>query len=248
MSLEAEIKSGSLERGRVRYFPVVPGRVEFAVALRRLLLETKPHIVAVELPGFLEKSYRRALTRLPEMSVLLYTDESDDDRAVYVPVEPADPFTEALRTAEEIGAEILFLEPNAIERPHLPDTYPDTYAIRRIGLEKYVEAYRVWPQSRTEEVTEHASAMAWKLQGADPGANVVVVVSLNLLDPLLDAMEAPQPPPRRRTGDFDVQVLNPHPDCLAEITVESPYLQERYEFFRLDLRGEEKLDRPKVQL
>ena len=28
MSLESEIKAGSLDRGRFRYFPVVPGRVE----------------------------------------------------------------------------------------------------------------------------------------------------------------------------------------------------------------------------
>ena len=58
MSLETDIKLGSLERGRVRYFPVVPGRVEFAAALRRLLLAEKPQIVAVELPGFLEPAYR----------------------------------------------------------------------------------------------------------------------------------------------------------------------------------------------
>jgi hypothetical protein len=43
-----------------------------------------------------------------ERTVILYTAESgDDDRAIYVPVEPADPFTEALRTAEEIGAEVM---------------------------------------------------------------------------------------------------------------------------------------------
>jgi hypothetical protein len=250
MSLESEIKAGSLERGRFHYFPVVPGRLEFALELREFLLANRPAVVAVELPGFLENTYRRALARLPEITVILYTDESDDDRAVYVPVEPADPFTEALRTAEEIGAEVIFLEPDSIERPHLPDTYPDTYSIRRIGLDKYIEAYRVWPQTRTEEVTAHASAMAWKLQGADPTSTVAVVVSLNLLDPLLDAMEDPQPaPPRPRLigrGDFDVQLLNPHPDCLAEITVEYPYLQERYEFFRLEQRGE--IDKPKIQL
>ena len=123
MSLEAEIKAGGLERGRFRYFPVVPGRVEFAAELRRLLLAERPPIVAVELPGFLTETYRRALARLPEISVILYTDESgDEDRAIYVPVEPADPFIEALRTAEEIGAEVIFLEPAAAERPHLPDT------------------------------------------------------------------------------------------------------------------------------
>src|ERR1700733_7127241 len=171
MSLETDIKLGSLERGKMRYFPVVPGRVEFAAALRRLLLAERPQIVAVELPGFLEPVYTRALQRLPEMSVILCTASSseggDEERPVYVPVEPADPFTEALRTAEEIGAEVIFLEPDSTERPHLPDTYPDTYAVRRIGLEKYVEAYRVWPQTRTEEVSAHAAGMAWKLQGAD---------------------------------------------------------------------------------
>src|ERR1700758_3764336 len=101
MSLEAEIKAGSLERGRFRYFPVVPGRVEFASELRKLLLSYKPPIIAIELTGFLKDPYTRALTRLPEMSVILYIpDKNDDDNpAIYVPVEPADPFTEALRTA-----------------------------------------------------------------------------------------------------------------------------------------------------
>src|SRR5579862_9059138 len=250
MSLETEIKLGGLERGRFRYFPVVPGRVEFAIALRRLLLAEKPAIVAVELPDFLAASYKRALQRLPEMTVILYTSDSKDeeDRAIYVPVEPADPFTEALRTAEEIGAEVVFLEPDTQERPHLHDACPDTYAIQRIGLEKYVEAYRVWPQERSEETSAHAAAMAWKLQGADPEAHVVVVVSLNLLDPLLDAMETPQDSPPKRLFRPDVQLLNPHPECLVEITIEYPYLQERYEFFRLDLAGEDRLDRPRVQM
>jgi hypothetical protein len=249
MSLEAEIKRGGLDRGRYLYFPVAPGRVEFTVALRRLLLEQRPQVVAIELPSFLEDTYRRALERLPEMSVILYTEENgEDDRAIYVPVEPADPFTEALRTAEEIGAQILFLEPDSNERPHLPDNYPDTYAITRIGIDKYVEAYRVWPQPRTEEVAAHASAMAWKLQGADPDSTLVVVVSLNLLDPLLDAMEIPQEPPATKRRQPDVRLLNPHPDCLAEITVEFPYLQERYEFFRLDLKDPQSLDRPRVQM
>ena len=248
MSLEAQIKSGSLERGRFRYFPVVPGRLEFSVERRRVLGAERPRIVAVELPGFLADAYRRALARLPEISVILYSDESgDDERAIFVPVEPADPFIEALRTAEEIGAEVIFLEPDTAERPHLPDAYPDPYSIRRISLHRYIEAYRVWPQSRTEEVTAHAAAMAWKLQGADPSAHVFVIVSLNMLDPLLDAMEAPQEAPRGRPKRFDIRLLNPHPDCLAEITVEYPYLQERYEFFRIDLEREESLDRPRVQ-
>ena len=37
MSLESEIKLGSLDRGRIHYFPVVPGRVEFAADLEMLV-------------------------------------------------------------------------------------------------------------------------------------------------------------------------------------------------------------------
>src|SRR5437588_128656 len=195
MSREAEIRipgSGgedpaSLKRGNFTYFPVVPGRVEFGTELRRLILRERPSIVAVELPGSLEDAYLQALARLPEMSVIVFADVSgdsgDEERGVYVPVEPCDPFTEAVRSGLEVDAEIVFIEPDVADRPHLPDTYPDPYSIRYIGMDKYVEAYRVYPQARNEEIDAHAAGMAWTLQGTDPSGAVFVVLSLNLLDP-----------------------------------------------------------------
>jgi hypothetical protein len=236
----------SLRRGNFTYFPVIPGRLEFAAEVRRAILRDRPQIVAVELPGSLEDVYLQTLARLPEMTVILYPDPKDDDRAIYVPVEPCDPFTEAARTALETDAEVIFIEPDSGDRPHLPDVYPDPYSIHYIGLSKYIEAYRVYPQPRNEETSAHAAGMAWKLQGVDPLAQVFVVVSLNLLDPVLDAMEVPQDPPRR-TGLPDIRLLNPHPDCLAEITVEYPYLQDRYELFRPQMAPDWSVDRPKVQ-
>ena len=240
-------EAASLRRGNFTYFPVVPGRVEFSTELRRIILRERPQIVAVELPGSLEDAYLQALARLPEMSVIVFADPQDDERGVYVPVEPCDPFTEAVRSGLEVDAEIVFIEPDAADRPHVPDAYPDPYSVPYIGLQKYIERYRVYPQERNEEVTEHAAAMAWKLQGSDPLARVLVVLSLNLLDAVLDAMEFPQEPPRRREP-IDVRLLNPHPECLAEITVEYPYLQERYEKFRRDLPEAGFMERPRVQL
>jgi hypothetical protein len=236
----------SLRRGNFTYFPVVPGRLEFSIELRQAILAARPDIVAVELPGSLEDSYLQALARLPEMSTILYADPKDDERAIYIPVEPCDPFTEAIRTGLEIDAAVVFIEPDVVDRPHLPDAYPDPYSIRYIGLEKYIEAYRVHPQERSDEIAEHAAAMAWKLQGSDPLAAVLVVVSLNMLDPILDAMEVPQEAPRPQ-APLEVRLLNPHPDCLAEITVEYPYLQERYEAFRIEMGDDRAIDRPRVQ-
>jgi hypothetical protein len=205
-------------------------------------------VVAVELPVILQPTYMRAVERLPEMSILLYPGGEDEEEAIYVPIEPADPFTEAVRTALEIGAEVMFADPAIGERPHLPDFYPDTYSIRQIGIDKYVEAYRIYPQPRSDEIFQHAAGIAWKLQGADPLARVFCVISLNLLDPVLDAMEEPQAEPAARPRPTPVEIYNIHPDCLAEVALEYPFLQERYERFRRSLDNPDLIDRRPAQL
>jgi hypothetical protein len=240
---------GSLRRGRIAYLPVVPGRLEFAIEVRQAILRDRPQVVALELPVTLQQQFLRAVARLPEISVIVYPDTTApaEERAIYVPVEPADPFVEAIRTALETGADVVFADPDSGERPHLKDAYPDPYSIRHIGYQKYVEAYRVYPQERSDEIARHAAGIAWKLQGCDPLARVLVVVSLNLLDPLLDAMDEPQAQPMSRLRREGVTVLNPHPDSLAEITIEYPYLQHRYEQFRSLMTDVNLIDRRHAQ-
>jgi hypothetical protein len=238
------LEGASLKRGRFIYFPVVPGRMEFALEVRRAILRERPRVIALELPASLEAAWMAGIARLPAMSLIFYP--ADDEQAEYVLVEPADPFTEAIRTGVEIGAELVFADPEAAERPHVKDAYPDPYAIRHIGLERYVEAYRLFPQARSEEIAHHADGIAWKLQGADPEATVFVVVSLNLLNAVMDAMEMPQeePPARRR----EVELFNPHPESLAEIATEYPFLQWRYEQFREAMPETNSIDRRHAQL
>ena len=42
--------------------------------------------------------------------------------------------------------------------------------------------------------------------------------------------------------------MNAHPECLAEILIEYPYLQSRYEEYRMLLDDPNTIDRPRVQL
>jgi hypothetical protein len=244
--------AGTILRGNITYVPVVPGRIEFALRVRRYLLEHRPAVVALELPSAVEREYRKAVARLPKMSVILIPEDqgSDDEQATYVPVEPGDGFAEALRTAEEIGAQTLFLEPPTREKPHVPENYPDPYAVELIGIDRFLELYRVHPQGRTPEIESNAAAIAWKLQGADPLASTCVVLALNMLDPVLDAMEIPQdePPPARLRLFHKAELFNLHPDCLAEVTSEAPYYQERFEENRTADLGLFALNRPKWQL
>lgn len=239
----------NLERAHLRYFPVVPGRVEFAIEVRRALLDRRPRAVAVQLPGLYAAQLDRAMARLPEISVILTDTGGDDEDAIYYPVEPADPFIEAVRTAREIGAEVILIEPDAVDpRVSHSTRYPDTYAIRRTGLERYVESCRLFPPQRTAGLDLLASGIAWRLQGTNPLEETFVVLSLHVLEAVLDAMEEPQPEPEQPPAEVDVRLINPHPDCLAEITLETPYLQHRYNEYRTQLQPPSRLvDRPLVQ-
>ena len=230
--------AGNLRQGRLHYLPVVPGKMEFAEEVRKLILKERPQVVAVELPATLEWAYLRAVQRLPELSIIIYS-EVKKDESVYVPIEITDPFIEAIRSAHEVGGEVFFVDPDVGERPHLKDDYPDSYAVRRLGYREYVAAYRSCPQKNSFELGRHAGGIAWKLQSCDPLAQVLVVISLNLLDPVLDAMRQPQAEPLALTRRDEIQVLNLHPECLAEVAIEYPLLQAVYEVRRYGLPQEE---------
>ena len=248
--LEEVEMAAALTRGNITYFPVVPGRVEFAVEVRQFLLETRPDVLAIELPTPLRSVYLKAIARFPELSIIRFPEPLDPLQWVYLPVEPTDPFMEALRTAQELGIRVDFIEPNWGDRPHVGDAYPDTYAIQMIGREPYIDSFRLQKNEPTEEMLEYAAAIARKLQGLHPDREVVVVVSLNMLDLVLDAMEIPQEHPvQPRGSSYLAELCNAHPDCLAEITVEFPFLIERYNRYREDLSAEPQfLDRMKTQL
>lgn len=239
-------QASSLRRGQFTYLPVVPHRLEFALEVRRALLAERPEVIAVELPQTLEPVFREAIERLPEMSVVMELGSGEDNDGSYMVIEPADPFIEAVRTSVELGAELLFIEPDTLGRPHPYDLYPDTYALSAISTADYVNTYRLNPQTRTEEFDEHAAGMAWRLQGADPERKTAVVVSLNQVDALLDAMETPQEQPAfRRRGT--IELINPHPESLSEITLEPPFYSERYEDARRAEPLPEFIDRRKLQ-
>jgi hypothetical protein len=230
------------------WFPAVPGRLEFAIELRRRLLRDRPRVVAVELPASLEANYVRAVYRLPQISVIVAPDPDDEERGVYIPVEPADPFTEAVRTALEIEAELVFMEPEVAAKPHVAARYPDSYAIRSLGYDKYVESYRARPPRVTPEMEARAAGMAWKLHGADPVAKSYVVLSLNLVDAVIAAMDSPQDEPPSPLQSREVDVVNPHPDGLAEILIEYPWLQHLYEEWRMLMDPDSLPDRLHAQL
>ena len=52
----------------------MPGRLEFAIEVRRRILAARPAMVAIELPETLESAYLEAVQRLPQISVIFYSE------------------------------------------------------------------------------------------------------------------------------------------------------------------------------
>ena len=74
-----------------------------------------------------------------------------------------------------------------------------------------------------------ANKSAKRLELAFDLATYRTLISLNLWDPLLEAMERPQAQPMRKALRRNVRAVNLHPDSLAEVMNAAPFIQGVYE-------------------
>src|SRR5260370_28954900 len=88
----------SLRRGNFTYFPVIPGRLEFSIELRRAILRDRPRIVAGGLPGAQEDKYLQSLGRLPGVSNILFSNPNDHARGGHSPGAAWRPYNKAARS------------------------------------------------------------------------------------------------------------------------------------------------------
>jgi hypothetical protein len=228
---------GLIRRDRLLLLPVVHYRMEFAWAARRAILDARPAAVAVDLPRTLEEPFLRAVDRLPRLSVLLYPVKNG---RVYLPVEVTDPVVEALRSATEVGARRAFLEPDLDEEPDYREPFPDPYAATRIGLGRYIEACRERAPALSFPDQRRAGGIAHALAGLldEVAGEVLAVVGLPMVEAVLQALDRPQAQPLSVARRETVSVLHLHPDCLAEVLTEMPFLQAVYERRRAGLPPE----------
>src|SRR5688572_68601 len=208
--------------------------MEFAWAVRRLLLDRRPAAVGVDLPHTLEEPFLRAVDRLPRLSVLMYPLKAE---RVYLPVEVTDPVVEALRTAAEIGARRALVEPDLDREPSYREPYPDPYAAMRVGLGRYVEACRARPPKLDFHDKRRAAGIAHALGQllAETAGEVLIVLGLPMVDAVLAALERPQAQPLSVPRREAVSLMHLHPDSLAEVLTEMPFLQAVYERRRAGL-------------
>ncbi|MFQ5514193.1 MAG: hypothetical protein ACE5FG_07095 [Myxococcota bacterium] len=212
--------------------PVVHFRMEFASEARRAVEILEPRVVAVELPASLSAPVLQAVDRLPALSVVLTP--APPSGAHYLLVEPVDAAIEALRTARARGLETALVDLDVESYDEHSDPLPDSYAAQRIGTRAFYEAFRATPRRRDPLDAQREGAMAFHLTRLHRarGGSVLLVCGMHHAEGVIGALGQPQAIPFTRPVRSEVQILNLHPDCLAEVLVEAPAVQAIYELLR----------------
>ena len=114
--------------------------MEMAAQVRSAFLAIQPDCVAVELAETMQLQLLHAASRLPDISIV--TAWSKQSVPIYYLCEPCEPAFEGLRSALESGVSAWCIDLDVDFYPDRFDILPDPYAIQRIGLKNYYEAYQ----------------------------------------------------------------------------------------------------------
>ncbi len=234
------------EKGTTFYLlPVIHGRLEFAQEIHLQLREIQPQALAVEYPFTLSEHLRRAVRRLPYLSVITYTER--DGTEIYLLVEPTEPLIEALRFAEERGCPSFCVDLDLEGYPEREEVFPDAYLIYRLGYSRYISELlrREYPPSPEDKRRElamafHLKRLAGRYQRV---AFVGGITHISRLAQLLKTPDLPTPfGPSRREG---VKLFHLSQEGSREVLSEIGFFQGRYEQARR--AGKLPLDRLNLQ-
>ncbi|MCE1245475.1 MAG: hypothetical protein LWY06_02400 [Firmicutes bacterium] len=231
------VKPYFVEKDNVYVVPVCHYRMEFALCVKAAFDEIQPDCIAVELPSTLDDEVKRAVARFPFLSVIFY--QSGSGEFIYFPIEPSDPMCEAVRCGLENKIPVHCIDLDTDDYPLIFDPMPDSYAVSRLGLETYHRLYEETvlsegkPKITTVQDERRESAMAYHLQQLSAQyRKILVVCGMAHTDGLLKKLEKPQGLPLGKPVRHDLEVFNPSPASLREITGEAPFVIAAYELMR----------------
>lgn len=214
----------------VLFAPVLHYRLEFADAVRTLIERWRPEAIAVELPPTLEPQVRRAVARLPQLSVVVYQNAAAE--WVYLPVEPCDALIEAVRSGLERGIPVTFADLDIDEFPLHDEPFPDSYTVFRLGLPAWWRAYRTAVPAPVGDATDarRETSMAYALQQlAEAHERVLMVCGVAHVAGVMAKLDQPLAQPLARVRRDHVQVFHVHPDSAREIMATMPFEASVYE-------------------
>jgi hypothetical protein len=129
-----------LQKDNIFAVPISHYNMEMAAQVRLAFEAVKPDCVAVELAETMQLQLLHAASRLPDISVVIAHDNQYSP--LYYLCEPCDACFEGLRSGLENQIPCWCIDLDVDFYPDIKEYLPDAYAVKRIGLKNYYEAYK----------------------------------------------------------------------------------------------------------
>lgn len=129
-----------IQKERIFGVPILHYKMELAAQVRIAFEAIKPDCVAVELPETMQLRFLHAASRLPDISIVMSYDKKN--APIYYMCEPCDAAFEGLRSALEVQIPAFCIDLDVDYYPDVAEYMPDPYAIQKIGMKAYYEAYK----------------------------------------------------------------------------------------------------------
>ncbi len=254
------MSSGVLRLGeRITIAPVIHGSGDFALAVRRLMLEQRFDCLAVPLPISFQHDVHRAIECLPRPSVVMQRsaphfrtewvaaepsdDPSDEWACSYVPIDPCQPVIMALRIAhgERVPMQFIDLETARFE-PHSA-VLPDAYALKNVAWERFAAALLPAiprpPDGQRLDRIRHMARRLWELERRYH--STLCVCSILDWPWIREAFQERKWTLAEHDAVEDTEVFTVDPRTLIFLLGELPFITGLYERARGELEDDENL-------
>jgi len=239
---------------KITVFPVIHGSGDFAIEVRRLMLEQSFDCLAVPLPPSFQSEVESGVQELPSVAAViqrsdrLRQDERDDGEvdgaATYVPIDPCQPVIAALRIAAQEHIPRAFIDIEDEDFEPATDALPDAYALKNVSPDRFAAAMlpALAPPkegSQTTRIHWMANELHWLTKSHD---SILLVCGMREWPWIRDAFQrVVDRPPHQELSRYQPDLYSVEPDTLLFLLGELPFITGLYEQARASLDDDENL-------
>lgn len=220
--------------------PITHYNMEMAVQVRAAFQEIKPACVAVELAETMQLQLIHAASRLPDVSIVLAHDASN--QPLFYLCEPCDAAFEGLRSALEADIPAYCIDLDVDRYPDIREAIPDPYAIQRVGLQNFYETYlhicKTQGVIKTHHDADREMHMAMRLKELTLLYDTVLFVGgMSHVPRILSLLDKDNFPTLHHANREIIQLCTLTEESCREVMAEFPWMSVQYEAYRKHLKA-----------
>jgi hypothetical protein len=232
----------------ITLLPVIHGSGDYAVAVRRVLLELAFDRLVVPLPPSFQAPVEAGILELPSPGIVIQdpdTWEHSDEQLpwTYVPIDPCQPVLAAIRSSLEEHRPVTYADQETPTFVPTSSVLPDTYALRQVAIHRFSAA--ILPALERPEhpaILSRIVHFAARLRGfATTSERILALCSMHDWPWIRESFFSKQSPPEEWQDPEQPSLYGVVPKTLIFLFGEIPWITGLYEQARQELNDDTNL-------